>query len=210
MSVLYGGNASLGPNPTQATTPLPMSPPPMIPCLKRRTHPLAIPPRRVAWLLWFLGCLAALVPNTGNAACDDPPPPVRDIIADRFYIDPASTVADKAVVARNRTALATLDHTLNAILTMEDKVLAGDQESALCAGHWLAVWAKGGAMLGSMSSQQAVFERKLRTAGMAVGYLKVREVIDPAERTAIDAWFDELADHVVADQGLPNRRNNQV
>jgi poly(beta-D-mannuronate) lyase len=171
---------------------------------------IAKPARRLALALWCLLSLAALAPRASHAACDDPPPPVRDIIADRFYVDTASSVADKAIIARNRTALATLDHTLNAILAMEDKALAGDHDSGICAGRWLAVWAKGGAMLGSMSSQQAVFERKLRTAGMAVGYLKIRDLIDPEERAAIDAWFDELADRVVADQGWPGRRNNQV
>jgi len=145
-----------------------------------------------------------------RAACDEPPPPVRDIIADRFYVDTASSIADKAIIARNKNALATLDHTLIMILTMADKGLAGDAASATCAGHWLAIWAKGGAMLGHMSSRQAEVERKYRTAGMAVGYLKIRKMADPADRAAIDAWMDDLADHVVADQGWPAKRNNHV
>jgi poly(beta-D-mannuronate) lyase len=154
--------------------------------------------------------LACLIAVAAHAECEDPPPPVRDIIADRFYVDTASTIADKAIIARNRTALATLDHTLNAILAMADKSLAGDNDSAVCAGHWLAAWAKGGAMLGHMSSQQAAIDRKWRTAGMAVGYLKIRKSIDPAERASIDAWMNDLADRVVADQGWPDKRNNQV
>jgi poly(beta-D-mannuronate) lyase len=103
-----------------------------------------------------------------------------------------------------------LDHTLFAILAMEDKGLAGDSASAACAGRWLTVWAKGGALLGSMSSQQAVVERKWRTAGMAVGYLKIRGSLDPVERATIDAWMNDLADHVIADQGWPAKRNNHV
>jgi poly(beta-D-mannuronate) lyase len=144
------------------------------------------------------------------AACEEPPPPVRDIIADRFYVDIASSITDKVTVARDKAALVTLDHTLTTIVAMADKSLTGDRESAQCAGHWLAVWAKGGAMLGRMSSQQAAIERKWRTAGMAVGYIKIRDMIDPAERVAIDAWMDELADRVVADQGWPAKRNYQV
>jgi len=166
---------------------------------------------------WFpralvpLACVFfAVAAPMARAACDEPPPPVKDIIADRFYVDTASSVADKAVIARNRTALSTLDHTLIAILAMADKGLAGDADSSKCAGHWLAVWAKGGAMLGHMSSQQAAVERKWRTAGMAVGYLKIRVSVDPAERTTIDAWMDDLADHVVADQGWPAKRNNNI
>lgn len=165
--------------------------------------------RSLSWvtgLAWFV----AVAITTAQAACDDAPPPVRDIIADRFYVDSASSVADMAIIARNRTALATLDHTLTAILAMADKGLAGDKESAVCAGHWLAVWATGGAMLGHMSSQQAMVERKWRTAGMAVGYLKVRQAIDPSERAVIDGWMNDLADQVVTDQGWPAKRNNQV
>lgn len=158
----------------------------------------------------LIACLLLSGAPAAHAVCDDPPPPVRDIIADRFYVDTASSIADKAIIARNRNALATLDHTLLAILAMADKGLADDAESAACAGRWLAIWAKGGAMLGHMSSRQAEVERKWRTAGMAVGYLKIRAGIDPADRTIIDAWMDELADHVVADQGWPAKRNNHV
>jgi poly(beta-D-mannuronate) lyase len=165
---------------------------------------------RVAAWVALLASLTIASSRAVHAACEEPPPPVKDIIADRFYVDSASSIADKAIIARNRTALATLDQTLTAILAMTDKALAGDKESAACAGHWLAVWAKGGAMLGHMSSQQAAIERKWRTAGMAVGYLKIRGAIDPAERTAIDTWMDDLADRVVADQGWPAKRNNQV
>ena len=166
--------------------------------------------RHAVALSLALACLLVTASHNARAACDDPPPPVRDIIADRFYVDTASSVADKAIIARNRTALATLDHTLTAILAMADKGLAGDSASAVCAGHWLAAWANGGAMLGLMSSQQAVIERKWRTAGMAVGYLKIRASVETAERAAIDAWMNDLADHVVADQGWPAKRNNQV
>ncbi len=139
-----------------------------------------------------------------------PATPVRDIFADRFYVDTASSIADGAIIARNRTSLATLDHTLTAIIAMADKGLAGNSTSATCAGHWLAAWAKGGAMLGHMSSRQAEVERKYRTAGMALSYLKIRAMLEAADREAIDPWMDDLADHVVADQGWPARRNNHV
>ena len=157
-----------------------------------------------------LACCVTLRAWPARAACDDPPPPVRDIIADRFYVDTASSVADKAIIARNKNALATLDHTLGAIIAMEDKALAGDAASAACAGRWLVVWAKGGAMLGHMSSQQAVVERKWRTAGMAIGYLKIRAALPPADSASIDAWMNDLGDQVIAYQGWPARRNNHV
>jgi hypothetical protein len=129
------------------------------PANARRSLRAAIVFRRTASLP-LLACWIVLSVPLARAACDDPPPPVRDVIADRFYVDSASSVADKAIIARNKNALATLDHTLVTIIAMEDKALAGDAASAACAGRWLVVWAKGGAMLGHMSSQQAVIERK--------------------------------------------------
>ncbi len=166
--------------------------------------------RSLAAAATAVSLLTGLAGPAKAAACDDPPAPVRDIIADRFYVDTASSIADKAIIARNKNALATLDHTLTAILAMADKGLAGDLDSAVCATRWLAIWAKGNAMMGLMSSRQAEVERKWRTAGMAVGYLKVRAAADPADRAVIDAWFDGLADRVVADQGWPEKRNNHV
>ncbi len=169
----------------------------------------AIVRRPVTWLA-LIGWFVLLHGPVALAACEEAPPPVRDIFADRFYVDTASSIADKAIISRNRTALATLDRTLYTIIAMADKGLAGDTESAICAGHWLAVWAKGGAMLGHMSSRQAEVERKWRTAGLGVAWIKIRAAVDATERTAIDAWMDDLADHVVADQGWPGKRNNHV
>lgn len=166
--------------------------------------------RRRFALVALLACWVIWRTSPACAACADPPPPVRDIIADRFYLDTASSVADKVTIARNKSALATLDRTLNAIIAMEDKALAGDAASAACVGRWLVVWAQGGALLGHMSSQQAVIERQLRTAGMAVGYLKIRAALTPADRATIEAWLNGLGDQVVADRGWPARRNNLV
>nr|WP_256515576.1 alginate lyase family protein [Alsobacter ponti] len=91
---------------------------------------------------------------------------------------------------------------------MADKGLAGDASNAVCAGHWLAAWARGGAMLGTMSSRQAGYERKWRTAGIAVAYLKAREHVEAADRAVIEQWLDRLADAVEADYGRPKSRNN--
>lgn len=154
-------------------------------------------------------CLA-LLPAFAWAACETPPPPVRDISADRFYVDTASSITDKAIMARNRAALATLDRTIVTIQAMADEGLKGDTASATCAGNWLAAWAKGGALLGRMSSRQAEAERKWRTAGIATSYLRIRKMLDEADRATIDAWLDTLADNVIADQGWPRKRNNHV
>jgi poly(beta-D-mannuronate) lyase len=155
----------------------------------------------------FGPCL--LIPGLAWAVCGTPPPLVRDIVTDRFYVAGAHARGDTGG-AHTPSTLATLDHGVLAILAMTDRGLDGDEASARCAGRWLAAWAGGGAMLGRMSSQQAEIERKLRTAGIAMGYLKVRDMISARERAVIPPWLNKLADNVTADQGWPKRRTSVV
>ena len=187
---------------------------PAPPCLsraRRLTDTKTTAARTLLFLLALTPALApTLAPTLAWAACEAPPPPVRDISADRFYVDTASSITDKTIMARNRAALATLDRAIVTIQTMADEGLTGNTASALCAGNWLGVWAKGGALLGRMSSRQAEAERKWRTAGIAMSYIKIRKMVEEQDRIAIDLWLDTLADNVIADQGWPRKRNNHV
>ena len=45
------------------------------------------------------GYFLAMAAGPARAGCEEPPSPVRDIIADRFYVDTASSIADKAIIA---------------------------------------------------------------------------------------------------------------
>jgi poly(beta-D-mannuronate) lyase len=164
----------------------------------RRSH--------VTLLMVLVAALATLAKDAW--ACPAAPPPVRDIAADRFYNDAASSIVDPAVEARNKASLAELDRGLRAMIRNADLGLAGDHEAGRCAVAWMAAWAQGGAMLGTMSSRQAGYERKWRTAGVGVAYLKVRSKASPAEASAIAGWLDRLATAVEADQSLQREPNN--
>ncbi|MCE1235054.1 MAG: alginate lyase family protein [Hyphomicrobiales bacterium] len=143
------------------------------------------------------------------AACPADGPVVRDIAAEAFYTDAKFSIVDPAVEARNRESLRALDKTLWAIVYRSDRFLAsGSPEDAACALALLAHQAAGGAMLGTMSSRQAGYERKWRTAGMAIVYLGLRERASQEERTTIEPWLGRLADAVEATDTRPEHWNN--
>jgi hypothetical protein len=80
----------------------------------------------------LVGLIALLYPLSGAAAdCPKPGPNVRDIIADRFYTDEASSRVDKTIVAKNKASLAALDTNLRPIIDFSDKAMAGDSPAAL-------------------------------------------------------------------------------
>lgn len=165
--------------------------------------------RRPALLTGAGAALLALVGGPAFAtSCGEPPAAVRDIKADRFYTDAASSVPDQAIIDANKAALAALDKPLVTMIKLSDAGLAGDASASRCAGQWMAAWARGGAMLGTMSSRQAGYERKWRTAGIAMAYLKAKPGIEPADRAVIEPWLQQLADHVISDYGRPKDPNN--
>lgn len=143
-----------------------------------------------------------------RADCPAPLAIVKDITADRFYIDAASSVVDDNIVARNKASLRALDDNLKPILKASDQALAGDAAAAQCAVTLLVAEAQGGGMLGDMSSRQAGYERKWRTAGIALAYLKVKSAALPQARTAIEPWLLTLARDVEEDYGTPKAPNN--
>lgn len=163
------------------------------------------PPYR--WGVVLAGLMLGL--PTAEAACVAEQPVVRDLRAERFYVDAASSIPDPAAIARNRQALAALDASLGAIIAHSDRHLEnGSASEAECALAQMAVQAAGGAMLGETRSLQADHERKWRTAGMAIAYLTLRASADPARRAVIEPWLAGLADRVDAAEGRPKAWNN--
>ncbi len=128
------------------------------------------------------------------AACEKLPEPVRDIEANRFYVDAASSIVDPALKAKKDAAVRPLKDFLRAVSTAADRyAVANDRESARCALEALRGWAEGDAMLGTMSSRQADYERKWMLAGLAIAYLKVRPEAQVRHRSAIEPWLDRVA-----------------
>lgn len=142
--------------------------------------------------------------------CAEVPPVVQDITADSFYSDPKRSVADTIIVARNKDRLRPLDRTMRDIIGWSSLWQAKkDSASADCALTWLTAWAQGGAMLGTMSSQQAEGERKWRTSGVAVAWLKLKERAKPEQIAAIETWLKTLAGKVIAAEEKSKVVNNR-
>jgi poly(beta-D-mannuronate) lyase len=156
-----------------------------------------------------LGVLLAFAGAAAGAACPTGAPVVRDIAAEAFYTDARHSIADPAILKRNHDALQPLDRALGAIVARSNTHFRnGSPDDAVCALTLLAEQARGGAMLGATSSMQAGYERKWRTAGMAIVHLALRRYADPEQRAAIEPWLAALADRVEATDTRLERWNN--
>jgi poly(beta-D-mannuronate) lyase len=116
--------------------------------------------------------------------CPQAPQPIRDIQANRYYIDAASSVVDPELRLRNDAAVKPLRDFRRALARQSDP----------CAVEWLVAWAEGDALLGRMSSNQAHYERKWTLAALGTEYLKLKP-LEP-QRRAIDPWLRRVADEV--------------
>jgi poly(beta-D-mannuronate) lyase len=164
---------------------------------------------RVFLFLLALGVAPSL--STAADPCHEPPAAVTDITSERFYTDPANSVADPSAEARNKASLRVLDEFVAAVVRMSDKAVAGDEASGSCAAAWLDAWAEGDAMLGRMSSMQAEYERKWRTVALGFTYVKVIANASGGDRGRIGAWLDKLAGHSIAMfTGMRHNRNNHL
>ncbi len=155
------------------------------------------------------GIAGLVAASTAFAACPTDLPVVRDIAAEAFYTDARHSIVDPEAVKRNRASLQALDRSLWQILARSNAHLtSGSRAEAVCALGLLAGQARGGAMLGATSSMQAGYERKWRTAGMAIVYLALRPQAEAAQRAEIEPWLAALADRVEATDTRPANWNN--
>ena len=130
--------------------------------------------------------------------CGTPPAPMRDITANSYYTDAHHSVIDKAALARNVKSAKPLNDYETAVARYATRAQKGSAAWGQCAGRWLAAWARGGALLGHMSSMQAEFERKWAVARLAMAYLRAEPQIAPADRAAIAPWLARVAHAVDA------------
>ena len=132
-------------------------------------------------------------------ACEAPPPAVRDIAPPRFYADQAGTQIDPAQKAAHAAAVEPLKDFVAEVTSNADKAWkrskpAAQAEVGLCAVDWIAVWAKGGALLGRMETKQAEYQRKWDHGALALAYLKVRRFASSEQQALIEPWLLALAD----------------
>ncbi|SFC07529.1 alginate lyase family protein [Massilia yuzhufengensis] len=148
------------------------------------------------------GIAAALLLALGQGsalACEAPPPPVRDIDANRYYTDARSSIIDPVLKARNEAAVKPVNDYLEVVARAADAwQRKQDPAEARCALGWLQAWADQGALLGKMTTNQSYYTRKWTLGGLALSYARVRAAAAPAQRQAIEAWFRSLADATIA------------
>lgn len=156
------------------------------------------------------GWLAALLSPAALAACPAPPPGPGDIRANSYYSDAQHSVVDPVLQAQNRASVQPFDAFLERVSRQADRALAGDADAAACALAWLDAWAGDGAMLGTMSSNQAQYQRKWTLAGLALAYLPLRPAASPAQRQRIDGWLQRLANAALAYQARSRSQNNHA
>lgn len=145
----------------------------------------------------------------GAAACDAPPPPVVDIDANRYYIDDRSSIIDPVLKVRNEAAVKPVNDYLEVVARSADAwQRKRDPQDARCALGWLESWARQGAMLGKMTTNQSWYTRKWTLGGLALSYARVQPAATPAQRKAIEDWFRALAEltiaHADANKGVRN------
>ncbi len=152
--------------------------------------------------------------STAGFACQPAPPAVRDISANRYYSDSASSIIDPALKRQNELAVEPLADFLRDFSRMTDLyVRSGTPAVAACSLNWLDAWAQGDGMLGTMSSSQAEYHRKWILAGLALNYLKIRDstALDAARKQRVEAWLRKLAHAVRPFFDTPKHtRNNHL
>ena len=149
-----------------------------------------------------IGKMAGLYP------CLEPPAGPHDITAFHYFKDKANSVIDPDLLARNRLAVRPLEEYARSVQGIAEAYIRSspiDSSIAQCALDWLFEWAEADAMLGEMSSRQAVYQREWTTVALAIPFLSVRDdpSLDPARRARVISWFHDLGDAIrrAHDQG---------
>ncbi|MBU1210031.1 MAG: alginate lyase family protein [Alphaproteobacteria bacterium] len=157
--------------------------------------------------------MIAILQATSASASDCPPAPapIRDLDLARYYSDKAGTEIDETKRAANSAAAAPLKSFITELAEGADRVWRTSQPdaaAAACPLFWLAHWAKANALLGSMASKQADYERNWALAGLAISYVKLQAFATAEQRRAIDPWLIRLADQCRAFFDDPARKRN--
>ena len=169
---------------------------------------------RMADLRVWVAALAVLGAGPVWAECAVPPPAVVDVTATRSYSDDAGTMIDPGLDAQHKKDVEPLTEFLGTVTHDADLAWKHpgepvSNEAGACAVSWIAAWAQGRALLGTMESAQAEAERKWDLAGFALAYLKVRSFASNEQRAVVEPWLIEVADAARAyfdDAG--HKRNN--
>lgn len=159
-------------------------------------------------------CLAALAGTVDASAteCPVPPPGLRDIRAQGYYVDAAHSVIDEARKRANTEMTRPLDDFTKQVADMSDRFRANqDVAAGKCAIEWLSSWARDGAMLGTMvhiNNDQSDYLRQWVLGGASIAYLKTRSVATDEQRAQIEPWLRQLAVANLAYWDNPKKKRN--
>ncbi len=173
-----------------------------------------VPLAPLAVLATFVIGQAGFIGKAVAETCRPPPSPVVDLDVQRFYGDKAGSTVDAAKLAAHDAAVAPLTAFVREVTQTADKARRrapgkARDDLAACALNWMQAWAQSGALLGTMRSQQADYQRKWDFTGLALAYVKVRPFATSEQRSGIETWLRRLADRSRAFFDDPGRvRNN--
>lgn len=141
------------------------------------------------------GLIACALPAL---ACPSPPPPLRDLDIPPFYGAASNARLDPKQQAINARAAEPLTNYMNAVTASADLSLTAStalerRAAARCTLDWLVAWARGGAWLGRMATDQSEYQRKWDLAGLSLAYLKVKHAAGPSERNIVERWLGRIA-----------------
>ena len=167
---------------------------------------------RFALLVGFALTVSIAHPAVAQT-CLAPPPAIVNLDVERFYGDAAGSKVDAAKLARHDASVAPLTAFLREVTQDADKALRRSspksrQDMADCALAWMAAWARDGALLGRMASQQSEYQRKWDFGGLALAYVKLKPLARAEQRAAIEPWLKTLADRCRAFFDDPQRARN--
>jgi poly(beta-D-mannuronate) lyase len=152
--------------------------------------------RSLPWLA--LSAALAMIAVAPASACPFPPAAIRDLHLARFYTDAAGSKADPGLTVQHTEETAPVRDYLRTVVSETDASFLQETDSlgsyrAKCALEWLEVWARGGALLGTLDTKQAAAERRWTLAGAALAYLKVKPSATPGQAAIIEAWLKSMA-----------------
>jgi poly(beta-D-mannuronate) lyase len=144
--------------------------------------------------------------------CPPPPPSIRDIKAQGYYVDAAHSVIDEDARRENARMTAPLNAYIKTVTDLSDRYLAGHDVSAgQCAVTWMDRWAQDGALLGQMvhiNNDQADYLRQWVQGSVAIAWLKTRALASAGQRVQIDAWLRQVSAANLAYWNNPKKKRN--
>lgn len=135
-------------------------------------------------------------PTDTPYTCPAPPPFSTTLNAEGYYTDKQYSVIDPKKLAAFNEAMAGPTHLGQYTTQAADKFLAtGSRAAAACVHSLLAAAAAADAWDQKMHDNNAVYLQDWLLSGAGAAYLKIRntESATPAQDTAIQNWFRQLA-----------------